>query len=412
MIGKVLRVILSVLVGTSIGFPEFSMKGLANLAQGHEQTRSVVAIHQSQIYLNSLPFVIKGVGYSPTPIGIDPETSNPPADNYTVKSSAQYQRDLPILREMGANTIRLWGWGYNADHQDFLDTAYNHGSRPVYVIPTYWINAAQDLNDPSIRQKIITEFRQMVALHKNHPAILMWMIGNELNAPWMYGNSDALFSLINEMALAAHNEEGAAYHPVTTPLADTDLIHTIQQRDSQVPNLDVWSVQLYRGSSFGNFFDDYSAVSDKPLFISEYGLDAYDDQRDDEYENVGPSYQAIYAASLWKEIEAHSTVCSGGSIMAYSDEWWKGKYGQKDAGHPVCPENDPLEHSTCGYATASGPDGYANEEWWGIMRPVKNGSNPDILQPRAVYATLQSLWVAHEPWTNEIYLPMVIRAGW
>jgi hypothetical protein len=28
----------------------------------------------------------------------------------------------------------------------------------------------------------------MVAAHKNHLAILMWSIGNELNASWMYGD--------------------------------------------------------------------------------------------------------------------------------------------------------------------------------------------------------------------------------
>jgi beta-galactosidase/beta-glucuronidase len=36
----------------------------------------------------------------------------------------------------------------------------------------------------------------MVSAHKNHPAILMWAVGNDLNADSMYGASkDNLFSL-------------------------------------------------------------------------------------------------------------------------------------------------------------------------------------------------------------------------
>jgi len=35
---------------------------------------------------------------------------------------------FPLLREMGANTVRLWTWNGTADHVDFLDKAYNEGS--------------------------------------------------------------------------------------------------------------------------------------------------------------------------------------------------------------------------------------------------------------------------------------------
>jgi hypothetical protein len=401
MIGRIFRLIIILGVFTLLICPYQEPAQVFREAKfSTRQTIPVVTIRQHQIELNGSPFTIKGVGYSPTPIGSDPEFANPYGDNYSAGASALYKRDLPMLRAMGANTVRLWGWNNSTDHTDFLDDAYNQGSRPIYVIAAYWINGNQNLSDPAVRNNLINGFRQMVAAHKNHPAILMWMIGNELNAPWMFGNSDALFTLINEMAGAAHEEEGASYHPVTTPLADVSLIETIKQRDPVVPNLDVWSVQLYRGDSFYTFFDDYAKVSSKPLVISEFGIDAYDDRNHAEYEKIGTPYQAVYAASLWKEIVAHSAICSGGSIMTYSDEWWKGKNGQNDSSHPNCPENDPAAHSSCGYAASSHPDGYANEEWWGIMRPVKNGSNPDQMQPRAVYRTLQSLW------TNMLFLPL------
>jgi len=374
----------------------FALLSIFNTATASTTTLTII---DRQIFLDAKPFTMKGVGYSPVPIGIDPETSPPYGDYFTSNYRPIYSRDLPLLRRMRANTIRLWGWNNTADHTDFLDTAYNNGGTPIYVVVTFWMGQSvyPDISSPEARAEIKAAFRNMVAIHKNHPAVLMWAIGNELNAPWNYRNNlKDLFSLINEMALEAHIEEGSSYHPVTSPLADVDLINTISTYDSILNNLDVWSVQIYRGPSFGNLFSEYQNVSTKPLTILEYGIDAYDDKNGDEYENIGTPYQAFYAKALWKEMMKNSNVCIGGSIMAYSDEWWKGKYGDTDIDHTTCPENNPTLHSTCGYSSNSHPDGYSNEEWWGIMRTLDNGPDPDIMQPRLIYNMLMSLWRPHE----------------
>ena len=372
-----------ILVVASIIFFSFGLTG--------STYATTFSISGRQILVDGAPFTIKGVGYSPVPIGIDPETTPPYGDYFTSNYSPIYERDLPLLRQMGANTIRLWGWNNTADHTDFLNKAYNNGVDPIYVIVTFWMgpSAYPDISSLSARTQIKANFRAMVAAHKNHPAILMWSIGNELNASWMYADRlNDLFSLINEMAAEAHQEEGSGYNPVTTPLLDNNLINTIATRDSSMISLDVWGADVYRGQSFGPLFDDYKAVSDKPFVILEYGIDAYDHQHNDEYENIGLPYQAIYAEALWREIEGNSDVCPGGAIMVYSDEWWKGKYSTD------CVDKNPSYHGLCGYAASSHPDGYANEEWWGIMRTKDNGSAPDIMEPRAVYYRLQTHWLS------------------
>ncbi|HNS50121.1 MAG TPA: glycoside hydrolase family 2 TIM barrel-domain containing protein [Anaerolineae bacterium] len=384
----------------------------AGKAPAAQQNASVlgatrVTVTGRRLLVNGQPFQVRGVGYAPTPIGDDVRYDWPYGDYFTAEHAAIYSRDLPLLRDMGANTVRLWGWKYDSpEHGPFLDAAHNGGSRPIYVIVSYWLGAGRDIHSPAGRQAIVDEFTQMVAIHKDHPAVLMWAIGNELNASWMYGDSDDLFSLIDEMAAAAHAEEGESYHPVTTPLCDgpspTSLIDTIAARDPQVPNLDVWSVQVYRGPSFGSLFVDYAAVSGKPLAITEYGIDAYDMAHGTEYELIGTPYQATYAEALWKEIAANPEVCAGGAIMAYSDEWWKGANGAEPPGGG-CPEGDAGFHSVCGYTNLAHPDGFSNEEWWGIVRPVKNGDSPDIMQKRAAYHRLRSLW------TSSVYVPCVMR---
>jgi len=363
-----------------------------------------VALRGRRLLVNGQPFTIQGVGYSPVPIGVDPEIAPPYGDYYTSNYSSIYERDLPLLRAMGANTIRLWGWNNSADHTDFLDAAYQNGQDPIYVIVTFWMGASvyPDISSVPAREQIKANFRSMVAAHKNHPAVLMWAIGNELNAPWMYGDRLAdLFSLIDEMAQQAHDEEGSTPHPVTTVLADIDLLNTVSTYEPTVGNLDVWSANVYRGISFGSLFDDHANASSKPLAILEYGIDAFDEVQGNEYELVGEPLQATYAGSLWGEIAAQPDICLGGSIMAYADEWWKGKYGQNSTG---CPDSDPYFHSRCGYASGSHPDGFSNEEWWGILRTSDNGANPDRLEPRAVYYKLKSLWLP-----EAVHLPILMK---
>ncbi len=354
-----------------------------------------VNVSGKQLLVNGAPFTVKGVVYSPVPIGEDPNAA-PYGDYFTAPYSAIYNRDLPVLKAMGANVVRLYNWEKSADHFDFLDQAYNDGSDPIYVIAGYWINDGMDIDPASpanVRDQIKADFQEMVAAHKDHPAILMWSVGQNLNLPQAYGNSlPQLFSLINELAEVAHLEEGTKAHPVTTALADQNLAATLAGFEEAVPALDIWGANVYRGNSFGTLFADSSPATTKPVLILEYGIDAFDNTRGNEYEKSGKTTQADITEGLWKEIAANSQTCVGGTIMSYSDEWWKGRYSE-DTSCPADP--DPALHGRCGFATTTQPDGYANEEWWGIVRVLDNGTGPDTVEPRSVYSRLQYLWGAN-----------------
>ncbi len=349
-----------------------------------------VQVSGRQLLVKGTPFTVKGVVYSPTPVGDDPSSDSPYGDYFTTNFSAIHDRDLPVLRELGANALRLPYWDNAADHHQFLDKAYNGGINPIYVIAGYWIDKGLELDPQStsnVREHIKSDFRQMVALHKDHPAILMWSIGSDLNDAGAYATAELphLFSLMDEMAFEVRTEEGPNFHPVTTALNDQDLINTISAFEGSVPNLGLWGANVYRGNTFGSLFADFERASQKPLIILEYGIDAYDHTRRTEYE----SFQADYAERLWKEIKANSQVCPGGSIREYSDQWWKGAYFP-DA--TCTPDNNPAGQGACGYASIAQPDGFADEEWWGLVRMVPRDSGLDGIEPRAAYSRLQQLW--------------------
>jgi len=246
----------------------------------------------------------------------------------------------------------------------------------------FWLGPEKDYQDNTTRQNILDEFETYVTNYKDHPAVLVWAIGNEEN--YFYGGSNpekhaAYFSLVNEMAKLAYEIEGPSYHPVVAlSLEMPGQFATVGNEqggsdDSSIPYVDIWGINNYPGISFGDWFGIYATKSNKPMLITEYGIDALNNTAGLEYESV----HAAWVSAQWKEIN-QSDVTVGSSLMEYSDEWWKaGSWSSHDNG---------------GYTTSSHPDGYANEEWWGVMRVVDNGSAPDIMEPRLLYYTLQELW--------------------
>lgn len=338
------------------------------------QSTGSVKVSGRKLLVNGSEFKVKSIGYAPTPIGQNPEWGY----DITVHPELQ-DRDFPFLRAMGANAIRTWG---KVNSTAFLDAAWNSGNQPIRVIMGYWMGNDKDYTSASVRQAILADFNAYVKAYKGHSAVLMWAIGNEEN--WFYGAGNnakhaAYFSLVNEMAKNAYQIEGSAYHPVAAlALEMPGSIATVGNTaggadDASIPYVDIWGINHYPGKTFGNFFNNFVAKSSKPLLITEYGIDALDNRTGTEYEAT----QAEWDVALWKEIAA-STVSIGGSLMAYSDEWWKDYAG------------NAATHDYGGYASSTHPDGFSNEEWWGIMRTQDNGSSSDIMTPRQVYYALKT----------------------
>jgi len=362
---------------------------------------SSIKISGKHLLINNTPKKLKGICYSPTPIGHDPDLLSPFGDYFTSNYAALYERDLPLIRQMGANAIRIWNWESYGDHLDFMDQAYQQGNHPLYIIVGFDIQPGLSLdpNDPNHdRDTIRQQFKHMVQIHKNHPGLLMWCIGNESDKSY-HNQLTHLFSLINDMVQDAHTIEGNRAHPVTTALSDSQFIHIIETYTSSVASLDIWGVNSYRGKSFGSLFQDVASKTQKPMVLLGYGIDAYDQENGKEFELNGSGVTSEYAQALWKEIES-ADACMGGFWMAYSDEWWKGNHATDQS----CSDNDPLKQGKCGYENSHYPDGYCNEEWWGIMKIQDNGDLPDIMIPRPIFYTFQSIWQSQQPPPESITL--------
>lgn len=315
----------------------------------------------------------------PVPIGLDPTLEH---DYYVTEKHRIWERDLPLLRDMNVNMIRLYGWNNALDHTAFLDACFNGGLQSIFVALTFWF-PKQDLTDTFVRSKLKRHFAAMVASVQSHPAIAMYLIGNEFNSASWYGASaeqlQSFVELANDLGAIAHELD--PNHVVALPLSDEKLVDFIATWDSKLANIDIWALQLYRGLTYGNFFNVVANVTTRPLLMSEFGIDAWDDRAG----AVSEDMQAEAAVALWNEIEAASNVTIGGIAFAFSDEWWKSRVADRDARHPNCPESNPFVQSTCGHSNSALPDGYSNEEYYGMFSISQGeGARADSMTPRKV----------------------------
>ncbi|MEW6509849.1 MAG: carboxypeptidase regulatory-like domain-containing protein [Bacteroidota bacterium] len=300
-------------------------------------------------------FLVKGAAYSPVPI----------SGSVTRQT---HERSMVYLSQMHANTIRT----YSGADLGLLDVAVQNNVR---VIVGFWVDLNADLSNPAVRQQVKEQFGTMVIELKDSPAVLLWNLGNEQN--YGNGNSPYWYTLVQELAIVAYQTEGAGYHPVCasngafTNIGDAAL----NADDASLTYMDLWGSNAY-AYDLAAGVNGIRAKTAKPIVLTEWGIDALDNRTRTEYEDV----QAQFDSTNWAQILAVGDVCVGGTVFEFLDEWWKA--------------GNNLSHDYGGYPTGAHPDGYSNEEWWGLIAvtPDANGDGLDEWRPRKICYTFSRLW--------------------
>lgn len=336
-------------------------------------SRHRIRVEGRRLLVDGKPFQVRGVGYSPFPIGTRPGSFSP----WIAK---QWQRDLPVLRALHCNAVRTWG---EIDTTAFLDACWNNGQEPVYVIMGFWIDPDVDLRKESNRAAIRKRFTAYVKAYAGHPAVLFWSLGSHNNLNYRKGPIKDFYTLCNELAEIAWKIEGEAYHPVAIVNGDINApVGSIGREkefttDAQLAFIDIWGTSYYSTQPMDAYIAEYRTRSAMPLWIAEIGMDAIDARTKQENQNL----QAEWDLEKWRDIAAAANVCIGASLMEYCDEWWKFERG-------TVTRHDLGGH----YNYMCYPDTTANEEWFGIVSLDPVSGQADRVTPRAVYYALQKAW--------------------
>lgn len=153
--------------------------------------------------------------------------------------------NLGLLAASGGNSIRTWGidqLDQLVDGKPLIDRAHELG---LSVTAGFWVQHVRhgfDYSDPASIDRQRARLRSAVLKYRNHPALLAWGLGNEMEG-FEPGEIDArIWQELNH--LAGIVKELDPHHPVMTVIAGATSAKIAGIR-RHYPNLDILGVNAY-----------------------------------------------------------------------------------------------------------------------------------------------------------------------
>ena len=177
---------------------------------------------------------------------------------------------LKDLVKYGGNSIRTWGTGSldaKIDGKPLLDYCQELG---IAVTVGIWIEHERHgfkYGDEAQLNKQRDTVRAAVRKFKDHPAILMWGLGNEMEGPESDGKDARIWKELNVLAGIVKEEDSA--HPVMTVIAGA-ASSKVKGILEHYPNIDILGVNSYGGAS-GAVSACKQAGWKKPFVLTEFG---------------------------------------------------------------------------------------------------------------------------------------------
>jgi hypothetical protein len=171
--------------------------------------------------------------------------------------------DLDTLVEAGGSSFRTWGVG--PETAELLDQAHARG---LTVSLGIWLGHERhgfDYGDPEQVAEQHEAARQAVLAHKDHPALLMWGVGNEMEG-FESGDDPRIWSAV--CAIAEMVQELDPLHPVMSTTADIGGGRIASVHGC--PHIDIHGINSYGGGP--SIVERYRAGGGtKPIVLTEYG---------------------------------------------------------------------------------------------------------------------------------------------
>ncbi|MER7709157.1 discoidin domain-containing protein [Streptomyces werraensis] len=262
-----------------------------------------------QLTVGGQPYTVKGLTWGPA-----------------IADAPKY---LPDVKSMGVNTIRTWGT--DGGTKPLLDSAAANGLK---VVNGFWLQpgggpgsggCVNYVTDTAYKNTMLTEFTKWVEAYRNHPATLMWNVGNEsvLGLQNCYSGAEleaqrnAYTGFVNDVAKKIHSIDPD--HPVTSTDAWTGAWPYYQRN---APDLDLYSMNSY-GDICGVREDWEQGGYTKPYLITEGGP-AGEWEVPDDANGVPDEPTDVQKAEgytkAWNCVTGHRGVALGATLFHYGTE--------------------------------------------------------------------------------------------
>lgn len=362
-------------------------------------------------------FKVRGVGYSPAPIGFSNKDGpgfgdlfwdggqNIPNAGILLDWSRIWKRDLENIRPR-FNAVRCYSLiaehlndnGQFANppvvrtHQKFLDACWNNGDKPVYVLVGIPLPADCffAVHDPALRANFERVLASTLAQTKDHPAVMGYTFFNEQGGANAWGGdpsvSDYYWTQIQKYsqqikAGAPDKLCGFAYFDAPSNVSTANASGYLAQYGGSI---DYWGVNAFQGTTTVGTLAPYKTLTTakKPVLFTEFAVPATG-HRDKSVSSGSSPTQAgvdsIYADSTTIGLAAQAMtnvlpgtlsdeIVAGMLYFEWCDEYWKQDpnlphYNTTKAGH----EGGEAA------ALSQMPNGFNDEEGFGLHAISLNG---------------------------------------
>lgn len=254
------------------------------------------------LFVGDEKLYVRGVTYGPfCPRQDEEEYSEYP-------DPARVAQDFESMVAAGVNAVRT----YNVPPKWFLDAAESANLRVMVGLP--WEQHVAFLDDSRTARAIEARVREAVRTCARHPAVLCYVVGNEIPAGivrWL--GRRRVEEFIEQLYRAAKAED---------PEALVTYVNFPTTEFLKLPFLDFFTFNVYLESR--EAFEAYlarlqSLAGDRPLLLTEIGLDSR------------RNGQQAQAESLrWQVRSAFEGGCAGAFVFSWTDEWHRGGHEIED----------------------------------------------------------------------------------
>jgi hypothetical protein len=249
---------------------------------------------QWRLVVDGKPFVVKGVG------GAGPKD---------------------MAASHGANSFRTWGAD---DIGAELDEAQRLGMKVAVGIWLVHERHGFSYGDQEVVAAEIEKARVAIEKYKNHPAVLLWAIGNEMEGE--HANNPAIWLTINQIAAMAKKLDPT--RPTMTVLAELGG-DRIKNFNRFCPDIDILGINTYAGAtSIPKRYVEGGGT--RPYLITEFGPPGTWEVAKDSFGTVpeptstakGASYRAAHVANMASPLCLGTYAFTWGQKQEATSTWF------------------------------------------------------------------------------------------
>jgi glycosyl hydrolase family 2 len=256
-----------------------------------------VELLNRQFVVDGAPYLIRGIHYGPWRPGTGPNKS------YPYPPLKGIGEDFATIQRSNANTVLIYD-----PPAAVLDLAEQHHLKVIYCFALDWY-AIGGANQAAITNRVV----ERVTALRDKPALLAWLLGNEVGGDALHTRGDApIVTGLHDLYTAVKTADPA--HPVShanwPPARHLDLRFLDFVSFNVYP---LWPPEVV-AMGFGHYIERVlrPIAGDRPLLVSEFGANTIE---------AGADGQARLVHDSWHELL--QAGAAGGIVFEFADEWWK-----------------------------------------------------------------------------------------